>query len=83
MNDDSPISPPGDTIKEILGATGMSEREFAKEMNMTVYQVRELIEGSMIITPDIADRLEHALDVHHEIWITMEWAYRDKLKTDR
>ncbi len=47
---------------------------------MTIKEVNDLIAAKNPITPEIADKLEKALNISAIFWITREKNYRDKLE---
>lgn len=72
-------TPPGTTIKERLDDRCMSQKEFAVRMDMPEELAEELIQGNMLLTPEIAARLEFIFGVPAEFWNKMEEIYRDKI----
>ncbi|MCD7840272.1 MAG: HigA family addiction module antitoxin, partial [Erysipelotrichaceae bacterium] len=72
-------TPPGETIKEQLLDRGISQKEFAKRMNMSEKHVSRLINGEVILTPDVAVRLEMVLGIPAYVWNNLESIYREKL----
>ena len=72
-------TPPGATIKEQLENRGMSQKEFAKRMNMSEKHISHLINGDVQLTPDVANRLEMVLGLPAKFWNNLESIYRDKL----
>lgn len=73
-------TPPGATIKEQLNDKGMSQKELAFRMEMPEKQISELINGEINLTPEIAIKLESALDVPANYWNNLETVYREKLQ---
>lgn len=53
--------PPGATIKEQLEDRGMSQKEFASHMDMSEKHISRLVNGDVLLTPDMAHRLEMVL----------------------
>ena len=72
-------TPPGATIKEQLDDKGIGQKEFAVKMDMSEELAEELIQGNMLLTPEIADRLESIFGVPAEFWNKMEEIYRRKI----
>jgi addiction module HigA family antidote len=70
---------PGATIKEQLVNRGMSQKEFAVRMDMSEKHISHLINGEVILTPDVANRLESVLGVPAKFWNNLESIYRQKL----
>ena len=72
-------TPPGATIKEQLDDKGIGQKEFAVKMDMSEELAEELIQGNMLLTPEIAANLEAVLGVPTEFWNKMEEIYRRKI----
>lgn len=51
-------TPPGATITEQLDDKGIGQKEFALKMDMSEDLAEELIQGNMLLAPEIAARLE-------------------------
>lgn len=71
--------PPGYTIKEQLEFKNMSQKEFAARMNMSEKHISKLINGEVLLTTDMAMRLELVLGVSASFWSNLEFIYREKL----
>jgi len=74
------VSPPGDTISDILEERGISQAEFAKRSGFSKKHVNLLIKGKAAITPEAASRLADVLDAPSEFWLTREANYRSGLE---
>ena len=72
-------TPPGATIKEQLQDRGMSQKEFSARMDLSEKHISKLINGDVILTPDVAVRLETVLGVPAKFWNNLEAIYREKL----
>lgn len=72
-------TPPGATIKEQLEDRGMSQKEFAARMAMSEKHISHLINGTVQLTPDVANRLEMVLGIPASFWNNLEAIYREKL----
>lgn len=72
-------TPPGATITEQLDDKGIGQKEFAVKMDMPEELAEELIQGNMLLTPEIAARLEAVLGVPAKFWNKMEKNYRGKI----
>lgn len=71
--------PPGATIKEQLEDRNMSQKEFAKRMDMSEKHISKLINGEVLLTTDMALNLEMVLGVPAHFWSNLESLYREKL----
>lgn len=72
-------TPPGATIKEQLEDRGMSQKEFAERMDMSTKHISRLINGEVLLTTDMAIRLEMVLGIPAQFWCKLEAIYREKL----
>jgi HTH-type transcriptional regulator/antitoxin HigA len=72
----SSVSPPGDTIAELLEERGVRQAELAVRMGVTPKFVNEVVSGKASITPATALALEKALDVPADFWLAREAQYR-------
>lgn len=72
-------TPPGETIKEQLIDRKMSQKEFAIRMDMSEKHISRLINGEVILTTDMALRLEMVLGLPAHFWSNLENIYREKL----
>jgi HTH-type transcriptional regulator / antitoxin HigA len=85
QNDYNPdvVSPPGETLSEILDDIDMSQVELAKHMERTVEAIHTIIQGNASITTDIASQLERILHVPASFWLIREQLYRESLTKQR
>ena len=73
------VSPPGDTLREILEERRISRPVLAKLIGFPLFMVNEIIEGKYPISPEIARRLEKILvKPTAEFWLERERLYRQK-----
>lgn len=71
--------PPGYTIKEQLEDRSLKQKEFAERMEMSEKHISKLINGEVLLTTDMALRLEMVLGIPCEFWMNLEAIYREKL----
>ena len=71
--------PPGYTIKEQLKDRNINLNDFIAKMNMSKEDVELLIEGKVILTNELASKLELVLGLPKQFWINLENNYRNKL----
>ena len=71
--------PPGETIKEQLEDRDMSQKEFARRMDLSEKHVSRLLNGKVGLTHDTALKLESVLGIKAEFWNNLENRYREKL----
>lgn len=73
FNPDYAVSP-GETIKELL------YDEFAKSVELSIYDATDLIEGRHEIDKPLAAKLGVRFNITKQFWLNLENNYRDKLK---
>jgi addiction module HigA family antidote len=73
------VSPPGETLQELLDERGMSQAELAERMGRPKKTINEIIKGKTAITPETALQLERVLGVPAGFWTNMEKHYREHL----
>ena len=76
------VSPPGDTLAELLRERGLSQGELADRMGMSNWAINEIIEGN-VITSETALRLERTLGVPAEFWSTRDARYQERIERQR
>jgi HTH-type transcriptional regulator / antitoxin HigA len=72
------VSPPGDTIQDLLRARGMSSAQFAEAMQQTQEEVRDLIDGRLTLTIKIAQRLSTVIGASTQFWMSRDYLYRER-----
>lgn len=73
------LSPPGDTIADVLEEQGWSQAEFAQRIGYTTKHVNQLIRGKAPISQETALRLERVLGSTARFWLQREAEYRETL----
>lgn len=71
------ISPPGDTINDLLREQGIALGEFADKMGQPLERVTDLVEGRATITIGIARQLQKVLGASVEFWMSRNFQYRE------
>lgn len=74
------VSPPGDTIADVLEERGWTQAELARRLGYTEKHVSQLINGKAAITEDTASRLERVLGSTAGFWLRKEATYRERLE---
>ncbi|NME18515.1 helix-turn-helix transcriptional regulator [Megasphaera elsdenii] len=72
-------TPPGVTIQEQLDDRGMTQKEFAKRIDISEEYISKLIDGEVHLTPEMAEKLELVLGVPASFWNKLEAIYQEKL----
>lgn len=73
------VSPPGDTIKEILKEMKISNTAFVLCMDISFETARQLLEGELQIDQEIADKLAKVIGSSQSFWLKREENYRKSL----
>jgi HTH-type transcriptional regulator / antitoxin HigA len=73
------VSPPGETLQEILEERGMSQAELAERTGRPKKTISEITNGKTAITPETALQLERVLGVSASFWNNRERQYREAL----
>ena len=75
----SSVSPPGETLAELLEEKGLTQAELARRLERPLKTINEIVKGKATITPDTALQLERALGAPADFWLARESAYREWL----
>ena len=70
--------PPGAIIKEQLDERSISQKEFIVRMEMSKMDANKLINDEILLTKDIALKLEMILGIPYKFWLNLEETYRGK-----
>ena len=73
------VSPPGDTIVDLLEERGWRQNEFAERVGYTPKHASLLINGKASITEETAFRLERVLGGTVSFWLSREAKYREAI----
>lgn len=74
------VSPPGETLADILKERKITKSEFAQRMGLPKKTINQLIKGKVEITVRIAYKMELALSIPTaRFWIERERLYREFL----
>lgn len=77
------ISPPGETLHDILEERGMTQSELAERTGRPKKTINEIIKGKTTLTPDTAIQLERVLGTPASFWINRERNYQEWLARQR
>ncbi len=73
------VSPPGETLQEVLELRGMSQAELASRTGRPKKTINEIIRGKAAITAETALQLELVLGIPASFWNSREQQYREAL----
>lgn len=66
---------PGELLREeVLPATGLSQAEFARRLNIPRGALSAFLRERRAVTPDLALRLARAFNTTPELWLNMQQA---------
>jgi len=71
------VSPPGETLEEMLEERGMTQKELAQRMGRPLKTVNEIVKGKVALTADTALQLERVLGAPASFWNRREADYRE------
>lgn len=71
------VSPPGETLEEVLDERGMTQAELAERTGRSKKTINEIVQGKAALTPDMALLLERVLSIPAQFWLTREQQYRE------
>jgi len=74
------VSPPGDTIADLLEERGWTAADLASRLDCPPEQVSRLIDGSDSISGDMAERLAQTLGSTPGFWLRREAGYRERMR---
>lgn len=77
------VSPPGETLLEVLTDRGMGQSELATRTGRPKKTINEIVQGKASITPDTALQLELVLGIPAAFWNAREALYREFLARQR
>lgn len=67
---------PGVILQEkFLEPMGISQVRFAREINVPLQQISDIVRGSRSITTDIAYRLAHYFGLSQRFWLNLQAKY--------
>src|SRR3990167_3995486 len=70
------VSPPGDTLADILDERGMTQAELAERTGRPLKTINEIIKGKAAITSETAIQFERVFGTTAEFWSQREANYR-------
>jgi len=73
------VSPPGDTLAEIIESRHMTQAELAVRMGRPTQKINDIIKGRLAITPETALQLEYVLGVPASFWNNRERRHQESL----
>lgn len=73
------VSPPGDTISDILEELGWTLDDFCNKTDFSMYACKELISGELEVTAPRAEILARVLGSSKQFWLERERQYREAL----
>lgn len=77
------ISPPGDTIRDIMSERVITRRKLGCMLNLSESCIIGLLDGSLEIDNDLATRLSKKLGSSVTFWETREKEYREAIKDQK
>ena len=63
---------PGEILKDELETLGVSQAEFARQINVPPNRISQIIAGKRSVTGDTALRFGHWFDVEPQFWLNLQ-----------
>jgi plasmid maintenance system antidote protein VapI len=73
------VSPPGETIRDVLVERGLSAEAFAASIGVPDFRLEGLLTGDETISINLARRISTSIGGSVEFWLTRDGQYRDDL----
>jgi HTH-type transcriptional regulator / antitoxin HigA len=73
------VSPPGETLADLLEETGMTQTELAQRLGVSLKHINQVVKGAASISADLSLGLEKVLGVSAGFWLNRESLYRADL----
>lgn len=70
------VSPPGDTIADIMSEQGLKLDVLAGSVGLSVVDMSRLVAGNLKITPGLAQALSVAIGSTPDFWLNREMSFR-------
>ncbi|CAB5533198.1 ImmA/IrrE family metallo-endopeptidase [Providencia hangzhouensis] len=70
------VSPPGDTIIDLMDEHGITDQEFSKKIGLSLKKGQQLLSGDISLDENLAYRLQDLFDVSSDFWLRRESTYR-------
>jgi HTH-type transcriptional regulator / antitoxin HigA len=77
------VSPPGETLEEVLETRGMSQAELAERTGRPKKTINEIVKGKAGITAETALQFELVLGISASFWMNREQQYRESVARRR
>jgi len=74
------VSPPGESLADLLEERGMSQAELAQKTGYSEKSILEIIQGRAPITPEIAVKLEMVLEIPARFWNARQAQYQESIE---
>ena len=68
----APIHPGEMLLEEFIKPMGMTQKEFASNLDWTYAKLNEIVHAKRGITPETALALSDALDIEPEFWLNLQ-----------
>lgn len=82
QNERSFAIPPGETLRELMDALGMTKATLARHLEWSVNEVEYLLSGNRPLWPETAWRIYEITKVPSKFWLSLEKKYREALEEE-
>src|SRR5262249_7912981 len=73
------VSPPGDTIADILEEKKLSLATFSKRIGCSIEEAEDLLAGRLVMNVSLARKLHAELGATVEFWMSRDFHYRESV----
>lgn len=70
------VSPPGDTIIDLMDEHGITDQELSKEIGLSLKKGQQLLRGDILLNESLAYKLQDLFNVSSDFWLSREKTYR-------
>lgn len=74
------VSPPGDTIIDLMDEHGLTDEELSKKIGLSFSKGQQLLAGHVHLNERIASKLQEIFDVSIDFWLKREGTYRKQIE---
>lgn len=74
------VSPPGDTIIDLMDEHGLTDEELSKKIGLSVRKGQQLLNGHIHLSECMASKLQEIFNVSIDFWLKREYAYRKHIE---
>jgi len=78
-----PIHPGEILLEEFLNPLGLSQSQVAKDIQVPLHRINEIVHGKRAISPDTALRLSRYFGLSERFWLNLQTRYDLEMQKDK